>query len=141
MDQYQWLGLDVGARRTGIARSRHGQFAELYGVLEGDLTEQLAGLRQLIDQWQPTVIVVGVPAREDPSHPAEIFRAALAEQLASTAIRLVALPETLTTKEAERRLHEVGKSFRDSDALAAQLILQEYLDHHSQSSSWSKKQV
>ncbi len=46
-----------------------------------------------------------------------------------TSLPVVFFDETLTTKEATAKMKEIGKRIKDEDAVAAALILQNYLDY------------
>jgi putative Holliday junction resolvase len=117
------LGLDIGARRIGVAMSRSGIIAEPLMTIQGRRPKMLDQLRSLITREAATVIVVGRPERLG-------GRSALIEsfleQLASmvpTGVTITTVDETLTTKEAER----ISRLGADTDALAACLILEQYL--------------
>lgn len=123
-----WLGVDVGARRTGVALSTSGALSQPLVLLTGAPEAQVAELVALIGQYAITTVVVGRPARHGPDHPAVRLLAALetAAQRAHPEVTVVTVDETLTTKEAERLAREAGRTV-DTDLLAAQLILEQYL--------------
>jgi putative transcription antitermination factor YqgF len=125
-----WLGLDLGRKRTGVATSESGQLATPWGSLIGSPADQVQQLCQLMEQMAVTTVVVGVPRLPggQPSWPEHIhnFLFLLTPELDKRQIPLEVVDETLTTKEAERRLgHRPGKDDK-TDALAAQIILEQY---------------
>jgi putative Holliday junction resolvase len=88
---------------------------------------------QLLDEWQPGLLVVGQPLNMDGSE-SEMSRLAAKfgrrlEGRSGLPVELV--DERLSSFEAKQQLHEAGHSgnYRKNpvDALAAQLILQSYL--------------
>jgi putative Holliday junction resolvase len=132
------IGIDLGARRIGIAVSDSGIMATPHAVLrnEGDIVQKLVRLGQELDAER---YVVGVPRQ---SHPAAAERRFLdfAEALRQKSCRPVVLwDETLSTVEAAEGLRASGKSRRDAqktiDMHAAAVILQSYLDHEQRRSS------
>ncbi len=132
------LGLDVGEVTIGIAIS------DALGITAQSLTTwkrqgwkaDLRFLQQLIDEHGITEIVVGLPKRLDGSigpEAKQILR--FIERLRQTLhLPVHGWDERLTTLAAERALLE-GNLRRDQrkkiiDKIAAQLILQGYLDRH-----------
>ena len=131
------LGLDVGDRRIGIALSDElGLTAQGLMVLKRrDRATDLTALQALITHHQVERIVVGMPRNMDGSYgrqalKTERFMRALEQ---ATHLPCVGWDERLTTQQAERLLIEADRR-RDQrkairDQLAAQLILQNYLDY------------
>jgi putative Holliday junction resolvase len=131
------LGLDIGARRIGVAASDAATMMALpLTTLEtgagGELP--LGRLRELIVERGVETIVVGLPLRLDGrSGPeARAAEAAAQELRAALGVEVVLWDERLTSAEAERLLIEAGVSRRRrkgaTDRIAAALILQGYLD-------------
>ena len=136
------VGLDVGARRIGVAISdATGTLARPVGVLRptglesdapGATAAEVARLRA--EEDGVSALVVGLPCRLDGSANDMTARVrASAEELG----RLTGLPvtlqdERLTSREAESRLAVTIKDWRVRktmlDAAAAAIILQDYLD-------------
>lgn len=130
------LGLDVGARRIGLALS------DPLGITAQGLTTlerrnrryDLDQLRKLLNQHEVHEIVVGNPLRMSGDVGAQAEKmagfAALLQQTFSIPVHL--WDERLSTAEAHRLLDETG--IRDSrrkqviDKMAAVLILQSFLD-------------
>lgn len=128
------LGLDVGSRRIGVAVSdEQGMIASPVGYVRRGVKEQ-ADLAGQIQRWTPVGLVVGLPVglsgREGPQ--AADVRSFAAESLESFGLPVRYLDERLTTTIAERTLIANGtkRSARKEkvDAMAAAVILQDYLD-------------
>lgn len=130
------LGLDVGARRIGIAISDPlGLTAQGLDTLERrnrryDLNE----LRKLLEKYEISEIVVGNPLRMsgDAGVQAEKMAGFASQLHQAFSIPVHLWDERLSTAEAHRLLDETG--IRDSrrkqviDKMAAVLILQSFLD-------------
>jgi putative Holliday junction resolvase len=139
------LGLDVGERRIGVAVSdpdRH--FALPLNSVDRKQGHELEAIAGLVRADEVDELVVGLPLTLGGDHGAQAASTkAFAEELA----RFLSLPvhfwdERLSTREAERLVsgeHRTGSSGRrraersrvsaaDTDALAASIILQAYLD-------------
>ncbi len=130
----RFLGLDIGSRRIGIAVSdEHGFIASPVGYVRRGVAED-NDLHDLVRRWEPLALVVGLPTglsgREGP-------QAADVRSFAESALRAFGLPlhfwdERMTTTIAERALIAGGarRSARKEqiDAMAAAVILQDYLD-------------
>ena len=131
------LGIDFGERRIGLAISdQDGRVAVPLGTLRR--TSDRAAIAELLaiaEREGVGALVVGEPVNLDGS------RGPAAERARSFAARLArrsGLPwslvnESLTTVEAAERLRAAGVDPRREperlDALAAQILLQEALDH------------
>ena len=130
------LGLDVGARRIGIAVSDPlGLTAQGLATLQRrNRRNDFVELRKVLDQHEVREIVVGNPLRMSGESGTQADKmAAFAAQLQQTFSLPVHLwDERLTTAEAHRLLDETG--IRNSrrkeviDKMAAVLILQSFLD-------------
>lgn len=125
-----YLGLDVGSQRIGLAISQSGIVAEPLGSFEYE--DRDAGIDRIVEEVADRAIkcvVIGVPYRRDGSvgdHGQAIllFVEALRDRL--TDIQVATVDEALSSKEAER----LGGKAADHDALAAALILEQYLREH-----------
>src|SRR5262245_19387806 len=135
------LGIDVGARRVGLAIS------DVTRTLARPLTTlTVSSDRDAVDRVADTIaslsseddglseIVVGVPARLDGSatdatRRVTAFIAALAQR---TAVPIATEDERLSSREAESRLAIRERDWRKRkarlDAAAAAVILQDFLD-------------
>lgn len=130
------LGLDVGDRRIGIALSDSlGFTAQPLAVLNRRAaTADAEAVCALVERHQAEQVVIGLPltmagARGPQAKKVEAFADTLRRRL-SVPIRLV--DERLTTVQGERALKEAGATRRRRkqliDQVAAQLILQQFLD-------------
>jgi putative holliday junction resolvase len=135
------LGIDAGERRVGVALSDETRLlASPVTVLDrrNGLPPVLEALTRLARTEAVQHVVVGLPLNADGSRGRQARRA---EQFARIAERVVGLPvelwdERLSTREAEAILREQGRNMRrvrergQVDAVAAAVILQDYLDAH-----------
>ena len=133
-----FIGIDLGARRIGIAVSDSGVVATPHSVMrnEGDL---IAKLETLANELGADTFVVGLPRRAQSTTGEEKYRA-FADQLRQKTCKQVVLwDESLSTVEAADRLRASGRSRRemqkDIDMHAAAVILQSYLDDLSRRAS------
>lgn len=128
------LGLDVGDKRIGVALSQ-GSIAVPLTVIQR--VEEGADLQRVISLAQEhgvEVIVVGLPRSMDGSIGAQ---AESVLELAAALGHITDIPvdtydERLSTVEAERLMREAGtkreKRKENLDAMAAAVILQDYID-------------
>jgi putative Holliday junction resolvase len=150
------LGVDYGRSRVGLAiADAEARLAQPLGTLERiNRNEDMRRLREMVREHGVKQIVVGLPLRLDGSH------SEMAEEATRFAERLrkqIGVPvemvdERLTSWEAERLLEETQgrilhkvtatgkKSAKDQgkmtvDAMAAAVILKEYLDRQQDASS------
>lgn len=139
--QVRILGVDVGARRVGLAVS------DATGTLARPLTTlHVTDDREAVERVAATIgslaaeddglsaIVVGLPAHLDgtPSDGTARVRAFVAALRTRTALPIATEDERLSSREAESRLARREKDWRKRkaklDAAAAAIILQDYLD-------------
>ncbi len=131
------VGLDVGDRRVGIAFGDSDlRMATPVDVLVRASFEQDArAIARFVKDYDAEKIVVGLPRNMDGTQGAQADSVVTYAEKISQAINvpLIFWDERLTTVEATRRTHETGargkKSRRGIDAIAASLILQDYLDN------------
>ncbi len=130
------LAFDLGLRRTGVASGELSLgIAHPLTVLQADSTEtRLAAIARLIAEWQPALLVLGLPTHIDGGEH-EMTRVArnFARKLESRfGLPVFLVDERLTSTEAEAELHARGIHGRRNkeltDAVAAQLILQGFFD-------------
>ena len=134
------LGLDAGERRIGVALSDElRMLARPVMILDrrNGLSPVLDRLATLAHEENVTWLVVGLPLNADGSAGRQARRA---EEFARIAGRVLGLPyelwdERLSSVEAEAILREQGRNMKRArqqgiDAVAAALILQDYLDAH-----------
>jgi putative holliday junction resolvase len=136
------LGIDAGERRVGVAMSDPSRLvASPVVVLDRGrgLAPVIDALASLAQREGVVEMVVGLPLNADGSHGPQARRA---QHFARVASRVIGVPVSLwderqSTQEAEsivraqgrnpRRLRERGQI----DAIAAAVILQDFLDHGS----------
>jgi len=129
------LAFDFGTRRIGVAVGNTvTRTARALTTVSGSTGHaRLEAIRELVDEWQPQRLVVGVPLHADGTPHAMTMRAQrFARELAARfGIDVALADERHTTELAQSALDEAGagrKGRAVRDALAAQLILQGYLD-------------
>jgi putative Holliday junction resolvase len=131
------LGLDLGARRIGVALSDSGGvLATPYEVVErtGDRGRDHARVAALVEETGAEVVVVGLPLSLDGTvGPAARAVLEEVEELRATLpVEVVTWDERLSTVEAERSLRaagvRTGRHRRIVDQVAATVILQSWLD-------------
>jgi putative Holliday junction resolvase len=130
------IGIDLGARRIGIAVSDSGVMATPHSMIrnEGDV---IAKLERLAQELEAESFVVGLPRRTRSDSGEQKYRD-FAEMLRQRTCKEVVLwDETLSTVEASEQLRASGRSRRDAqkdiDMHAAAVILQSYLDDRAAS--------
>jgi len=136
------LGFDFGLARIGVATGElETRSASPLCVLQGERNdEKFAAIGQLITEWRPVTLVVGLPTHLDGREHALTVRCRrFANQLHGRFGLPVALvDERLTSVEAEARLRESStrKPLKQAvDAVAAQILLQNFLDEPNHADS------
>lgn len=131
------LGFDFGLARIGVATGEleTGQSSPLTTLAEESNDGRFAAIAGLIAEWRPVALVVGVPRNLDGETQALTARCErFAHQLHGRfALPVAQVDERLSSVEAEARLKEAGRRrWQDRkpklDAMAAQIILQSFLD-------------
>ena len=133
----KFIGLDIGDRRIGIAFGDSAlRIATPVAVLVRTSPEQDArAIADFVKDYDATQLIAGLPRNMNGTQGNQaVAVVAYAERLAQAVkVPLVFWDERLTTQEATRRTHETGargkKSRRGIDAIAAAVILQDYLDN------------
>ncbi|WP_067102991.1 Holliday junction resolvase RuvX [Streptococcus sp. DD13] len=135
------MGLDVGSKTVGVAISDPlgftAQGVEIIAIDESQEEFGMERLKELVSQYQVDKFVVGLPKNmNNTSGP----RVEASQAYGQLLLETFGLPvdyqdERLTTVAAERMLIEQADISRNKrkkviDKLAAQLILQNYLDKH-----------
>lgn len=130
------LAFDLGLKRTGVASGELGiGIAHPLTVLHADSTQdRLDAIAGLVAEWQPVLLVLGLPTHADGSEH-EMTRAArnFARKLESRfGLPVFLVDERHTSTAAESELHDAGihgkKHKALVDAVAAQIILQGFFD-------------
>jgi len=129
------LGLDVGERRIGVALSDAlGITAQGLETIERE--NALVEIKDLIKEHDIKKIIVGMPFNMNGSkgERARLTDDFIALLRGKIGIEVAMVDERLTTAQGERILLEADlsrkKRKRSIDKIAAQLILQTYLDSH-----------
>jgi putative Holliday junction resolvase len=129
------LGIDLGARRIGVAAAdTETRLARPVEVIDVTTADPVARISELIRDLGVTGIVVGRPVglsgRSGPA--VSVQQEFLTRLRASTSVEITEQDERFTTVEAERALRKSGAPpaarKKARDAVAAQLLLQAYLD-------------
>jgi len=133
------LAFDFGTKRIGIAvgnlLTRHAQ--PLSTIADEKTDVRFSTIQTLINEWQPTALIVGLPCNEDGT-PHEMT--ALCRRFANRLKGRFNLPailvdERYTSAAASSALSEAGIHGRQQktmiDQYAAQQILQAYFDEPS----------
>jgi len=130
------MGFDFGLARIGVAVGEtESGLAQPLSVIRGEANAQRFGeITKLIAEWTPKRLVVGLPCALDGT---ETEMTARCRRFANQLNGRFGLPvslvdERLTSAEAESMLRELNMGWRERkqhlDALAAQRILQSFLD-------------
>jgi len=128
-----YVALDVGEKRIGVALARGDvKIAIAYDTLNVDGGEVQA-IAEIIVREKADVLVVGYPRNQagEPTKQTE-FVERFVEQLRDIAPKIVFQDESLTSVKAEEILNVRNQPYAkgEVDALAASLILQDYLETH-----------
>jgi putative Holliday junction resolvase len=132
----RFLGIDFGKVRLGLAISDELGFMShpLETLRMRDVNKVTKRIAEIVREKDVQRVVVGLPRNMDGSHgssaeEALTFATRLREYLSCD---VVTWDERLTTVSANRALREAGRSTRETrgyvDQVAAQMILQDYLD-------------
>mgnify|MGYP000549850946 CR=1 FL=1 len=130
------LAFDFGERYIGVAvGDTETRMAHPLERIDAEANvERFGRIASLIEQWQPSRLVVGLPLGLDGDEHDMTRRARrFARQLQGRfGLPVILADERLTSVEAEAQLRERGRAGRahkqESHALAAQIILQAWLD-------------
>lgn len=133
------LAFDFGVKRIGVAvGDRETRLAHpLDTIAEEANAARFARIQSLIGEWRPTALVVGLPLSLDGEEHEMTRRCRrFANQLHGRfGLPVTLVDERLTSAAAEARLSEAGVYGKQRkaalDSVAAQEILQDYLDQHA----------
>ena len=131
------LGIDFGSQRVGVSISDSaGRLALPLETLSRTSDRQIIErLAQIAAQEEVDLLVLGEPLRLDgsPGPAAKRVHRFAVKLKQRTGLQVRLIDEALTSVEAAQRLREAGVDPRKHperiDALAAQILLQEALDH------------
>ncbi len=139
------MGLDVGERRVGVAISdTTGLLATpLVVVRRKSKAEDFCRIARLVREQSAEGLVIGHPLNADGSagpqaRRVERYASALLEALSAEGLnlRMFLWDERLSTQRAEQLMIEAGRKATERrgriDAVAAAVILQDYLDEQRQ---------
>jgi putative Holliday junction resolvase len=128
VDSKQYLGLDVGLRRTGIARaSESARLSE--PLITVATSEVFKTLRNLIEEYNVSAIVVGLPRnlQGNSTQQTNWVRDWVHHAKSKIDLPFYFQDEVLSTRIAEAKKHAY-KKVHDVDSLAAAIILQDFVD-------------
>ncbi|MBU3643939.1 MAG: Holliday junction resolvase RuvX [Candidatus Methylopumilus sp.] len=134
------LAFDFGEKRVGVAHGEHliGIAHPLTTIQAESSKDKLSAIDALVHEWQPSTLVVGLPAHLDG---AQHELTALCQKFARRLdgryhLPVVLIDERLSSAQASQTLNELGIRGRQQkpllDQIAAQIILQSYFDQIQQ---------
>lgn len=137
------LGFDFGLKRIGVAvGDRMIGVAHPLQTIHGESNEQrFSAIGALIREWQPGLLVVGQPFHLDGTeHEMTLRCRRFSRQLEGRfSLPVVLVDERLSSAAASQDLREIGITGRKQkamlDQVAAQRILQSYLDEQTYATS------
>ncbi|MEL4250681.1 Holliday junction resolvase RuvX [Shewanella xiamenensis] len=132
------LGFDFGTKSIGVAVGQQitSSAAPLLSLKAVDGIPNWDEIAKLIQEWQPDLVVVGLPLNMDGTEQEMTHRARkFANRLnAKFGVKIVTQDERLTTTDAKARLFELGgfKALTKGqvDAVSAVLIVESYFENH-----------
>ncbi len=132
------MGFDFGTRSIGIATGQEitGTASPLTSLKANDGIPDWSQLEKLLKEWQPDLLVVGLPLNMDGTEQEMTVRAPKFGQRlhGRFGFQVEFKDERLTTTDAKARLFEHGgyKALGKSrvDAVSAQLILESWMESH-----------
>lgn len=123
----KYLGIDYGKKKIGLAVSE-GVIADPLKVVEcSSLTDAVQKVLQVVKVEEIEEIVIGMPE----SGEARNITVSFIKEMERENLSITPVPETLSSQEAGRLMREMGakrSALKKEDALAAAIILQDYLD-------------
>lgn len=128
----KFLGLDIGEKRIGLAISED-HLAAPYGLIQNDdLSRVISEIGRILRAEKIEKIIVGIPKNKDTVQADKIHKFAI-ELTKNLNVEIIYVDETLSSREAERRLKSLNLDPRTEkyrgkiDKLAAQLLLEQFL--------------
>ena len=129
----KYLSLDYGKARVGLALGdSETRIALGKGVLEGFTQNKLiTKLKTIVDLEKIDRIVVGLPLNMEgePTPMTEDVQLFVEKLRSHIEVPIQTFDERLTSQMADRLLKDVAPDKRQQDQVAAQIILQNYLDN------------
>lgn len=130
------LAFDFGEKRIGVAVGETMlKTAHAYTTISSEITEvRFTAIKKLIDEWQPSLLIVGLPTYLDGTeHTLTQLAKKFAQRLEGRFnLPVMMMDERLSSVEASQQLSNAGINAREQksiiDAVAAQVILQSYFD-------------
>lgn len=130
------MGFDFGTRSIGIATGQEvtGTASPLTSLKANDGIPDWAQLEKILKEWQPDLLIVGLPLNMDGTEQEMTVRARKFGQRlhGRFGFQVEFKDERLTTTDAKARLFEQGgyKALGKSrvDAVSAQLILESWME-------------
>lgn len=133
------MGFDFGTVRIGVAigETVTGLAHPLTLISSEPIAQRFEQIGALLAEWQPNQLVVGLPTHLDGAEHEMTQRCRrFGNQLHGRFnLPVTWVDERLSSAEAERRLEQAGQSARSAklhvDAVAAQILLQQWLDQQT----------
>lgn len=129
------LGVDPGTKRVGVAGAdEETRFAHPIEVIDVSARDPVTRIVELVEERSVSLIVVGRPTglSGQPGVAAEVASEFAASLRTAASVPVREYDERLTTVIAERSLRASGAKLGERkgvrDAVAAQIMLQDYLD-------------
>lgn len=138
-----WLGFDWGLGWIGVASGQTETYtaSKLKPIRARDGIPDWTDIEKLVDEWRPTGFVVGIPYNMDGSDSSMVVRARKFRKRLHGRFGLPAeeADERLTTREAWQHMTPASSLKKakaaDLDSIAAQIILQSWLEQRRQEQS------
>jgi putative Holliday junction resolvase len=132
------MGFDFGTRSIGVATGQEitGSASPLTSLKANDGIPDWAQIEKLLKEWQPDLLIVGLPLNMDGTEQDITVRAKKFGQRlhGRFGLQVEFKDERLTTTDAKARLFEQGgyRALGKSrvDAVSAQLILESWMEAH-----------
>ena len=125
------LSLDVGEKRIGVAIADDAvRIAVPFATIEVDGSE-IATINEIVINEKVDILIVGFPRNQKGEPTAQTdYVEKFAKQLEQSGLTIFFQDESLTSVMAEQRLIDQKKPYSkaDIDAMAASIILQDYLE-------------
>ncbi len=132
MRRINYLGLDVGTRRIGVAVARDGvKIASCLPTITVDGNE-ISRIERIVKDYDIGCIIVGYPRNQsgEATQQTRTVEAFVEVMTKTITVPVAFQDESLTSVVAEQELAESGKRFAksDIDARAAEILLQDYIE-------------